>query len=192
MPIVLGNPIVSATLTTLPISTTVPIASTILPVVGPTIVSPFPNPTTTSYVKSLLGPLKTLNVPIISPTPLVIPSYENLDNNADVRKSMINYYLDKSIRWLESDLSHLLDYLTVSGNSVSVHGKPVKQRDSESSKKVKINYVRKYLINEPAIQAILERFIIKYKIRWVNLYRYRHQVKDYLARKLENRFHKTI
>jgi hypothetical protein len=149
-------------------------------------VSPFSAIATTRIRKT--GDVSTITTdyaPII--TYPITPGL-NLNLDPKVHEQLTNYYYYKTLdKWLLSDMSDILKYLSYSGGSV----KPGKSSSSETEQSVraKIKYIEDNVFSKSGMYKLLNEYVLTYGVNWYDLERNSFQLKEliraYLKKKLK-------
>lgn len=136
------------------------------------------------------------------PRTITMPIYENLNYNTNIQKRVINYFYYKTLeKWLydDSDMTKLLKFFTISNDkivlvkSLNDYEKAAREsEDSESHKKLKVDFIAKYLLTKTKMGDFIYKFIKQSGIPWINLYRNQRQVKQFIRRKLYKKLVKSM
>lgn len=128
------------------------------------------------------------------PTTITLPRYDNLNYDTTVIDRITNYFYYKTIeKWLYDELSSLLKFLKIGDNDrVSVVDSVDNYKNAKSDigreKDIKISFVKKYMITKHKIQRLLFKYMKRNDIPLIKMYRYRHEFRRYIRRKLEDEF----
>ena len=127
-------------------------------------------------------------------TPLVVPTYENLNRNPEVQERLTKYFYYKTLDdWLYDDLSSLMRHLKVSGNSVHVvksEGDMDKEDISQEAFDKKVEYVEKNIFSKDDMFDILMKIMNEADISLVKLPQNEYIVQGYVKKWLKKEFSK--
>jgi hypothetical protein len=156
--------------------------------------TPFVDPIS-SYV--FVDPLYTQPYQILNPVTHIIPPYENLNTNSDIRNKIVNYFHKKIInKWLYSDMSNLLGFLKISNDKVVFIDKmqdyDKNNSDSSDNKRKKINFLVNFLLTKELVHKYLRKYVSSHNVQFINLRSKKDSVRKYLHKRLYNKFEKTI
>jgi len=166
------------------------------------IVSPISSPYSPLIPLSPLGPftspLSPENPGLLTPVIKVsydkstLYFYEDLNKNREFRKDMVKHYYYKTLdRWLSDELVDLLNYLSVSGDKVTIvaYNKSNTAKDNIKTVEKKQDFIKQNLFKKSEMKNILDKFVIQAGINWYDLYKneyfIRKKVKNFLIKKLK-------
>jgi hypothetical protein len=148
--------------------------------------SPFSAIATTTYRKT--GNVSTITTDYAPVITYPITPGLNLNLDPKVHDQLTNYYYYKTLdKWLLSDMSDILKYLTYSNGSV----KPGKSSssDTDQSVRAKIKYIEDNVFSKSGMYKLLNEYVLTYGVNWYDLERNSFQLKEliraYLKKKLK-------
>ena len=148
-------------------------------------------------VNSVSSPLVTsVNLTYSKP---VVSVYEDVESNPRIHRKVIKYYYGETIgEWLYDELLDLLNYLTVSGDKVSVISSMSKyspttvDKDTQKTIEKKIDFIDKYFFKVTDMGKILYKYIEETDASWYELSKHEYFIRQLVKENIRKKLRKVI
>jgi hypothetical protein len=153
---------------------------------------------TTDTILSPVSPLAPFNLPLtinFEYSKPIVSIYDTIDTQPSVRKTMLDYYYDKTRdEWLMDDINDILNYFTYRDGKVDFIKSPSEYnpsniaKDTDQIAEKKVEFIEKLILTKYDLASILEKFIKETRTKWVNLpkneYYLKQAIREYLLRQI--------
>lgn len=168
------------------------------------IVNPY---TTTTVIQPTLSTLPTPQPNTIKPIiPYFVPIYgipfnvdTGLNGNYAAQKQMTRYLMYRILdKYLYDDLSYLLKFMRIDGNTVSLVKSLAEYESNDVSKdttqmiELKADFLEKNYLTEEKMRALLTKIVVELGYKWYNLTKYESVVCEVVGRHLKKEFKKML
>jgi len=143
--------------------------------------------TNTNIPKILIPSVFTSNVDVYyTPQPSIsYVSYQDINTDKDLRKSMTEYFYYKLLDHLKDDFSKLLQYIiTVNGSCRLVKTMDEYNKNNTNFDLHKEKFLIQYFITKDKIKHYLKKFVQKHNINWYDLKTKKDKVSEYVYSKV--------
>lgn len=139
--------------------------------------------------------IPTLNLSYSRP---ILSSYENLNIDPRIHHRLSKFFRFKVLdNWLYDDLSKLLGYIKISNGNPRIIKNMDEYKDDENesdkkTKKIKIEYIEKYVLSVDVVYKILLKFTESTNTTWVDLPKNEYFVKQTLEIGIRKQFKRLM
>jgi hypothetical protein len=163
--------------------------------------------TVNSFVPGVVGP-SGMNPAVAAsmgyPIGTNVQMYDKLDVNydPDLRNRTVKYFKHKTLKWInsDSDFQKVLNYFVIrtgDGKKYVDLVKDIKEykkenKDSEEIIKMKIEFIRKFVLSKKLVAKILEKFGNKYDVKWWNFKSNKESIKETILHELKKKIKNNI
>jgi hypothetical protein len=134
-----------------------------------------------------------------------IPAYTKLDVNSDpeLRNNIVKYFKHKVLKWLkiDEDYKRILNYFVIRADSKKneyvdivrdIKEYEKENKDTNDIIKMKIQFIRKYVLRKKLIARILEKYGNKYNVKWWHFKSNKDIIKDIILHELKKKIKNNI
>jgi hypothetical protein len=123
-------------------------------------------------------------------------SYEDINYNPEIRQKIVKGYYKKLRHHWAKHFDKVLSLLTVKkdskGTEIAELIKDAEHPDETGDKDVKVEYLNKYVLSKGYVAKVLNKFLIKHEIDWIDLAQYQHEIKRFFRKTLYKKLLKYI
>lgn len=134
--------------------------------------------------------IKSINV-----SGLPVTLYHDISSDYGVQEQIVKYFYRKIVHeWLYEDINKILNYVTVSGNTVSLlpnldaYKSDAVYKSSYEDLDKKVDFIRRNFFHKSTLFKVLNKLVKELGLRWIDLpkdeYHVKKEIKSYLKRKL--------
>ena len=154
---------------------------------------------------STISPLSPFNLPLtvnLDYSKPLVSVYDTIDNQPNVRKTMLNYYYDFiRDKWLLDELNDILNYFTYKDGKVELiknladYSPNNIAKDSDETAEKKVKFIEKNIFTKYDLLELLDKFTRETNTKWVNLpkneFFLRQATKEYILKKIIRKLRKN-
>jgi hypothetical protein len=151
-----------------------------------------------SPMSPIISPMAPIMSPM-SPSSFIVPttiSYEDINYNPEIRQKIVKEYYKKLRNHWVKHFKKVLSLLTVkkdpSGKEIAELVKDESQPDETGDRDVKVDYLKTYILSKEYVAKVLNKFLIKHEIDWIDLAQYHHEIKKYMKKVLYKKLLKYL
>ena len=137
----------------------------------------------------LLSPIFQSYVPVTN-------SYQNVNNDPDLIRSVSKYFFESTMnRWLYSDFQELLRYLVIKNKKVNIVGNrddlmKNKLDNNMDDMRTKIKFISEYVMTKYDMKSFLKRLALETGLDLWKFKKYKSKIKKSIYRKIKKKLEK--